>query len=268
MAQTRTAVITGAAGGLGVAFCRRLATTGYDLVITDCNASSLTRLANELRAKGVTVRSIVADLSDDKAVQELASSLASDNSIDLLVNNAGFGLVCKFQSVAIERVVAMVQVHCVAALRLSRAILPQMISNGHGAIINVASAGAFLRFPRDAAYIASKSYLVAFTECLALDLIGTGIQTQALCPAWLATDFTSRVDLAASDYKSPIPRWLLSTPESVVARSLQSLASGQRVVVPNMKARLAITVLGSAFGQWLLAHLRKLGFGQKKMPGD
>jgi short-subunit dehydrogenase len=197
MNRRRSAVITGAAGGLGAAFARRLAREGYDLLLTDSNSHSLNILVDELSRNGSHVRHFAADLANDGDVDLLVDTISRDEDIKLLINNAGFGLVCKFQSVEINRVIDMVRVHITSSLRLCRAVLPQMIKAGDNAgIINVASAGAFTRFPRDASYIASKAYMIAFTECLALDLVGTSVHVQALCPAWIATEFTRGAELA------------------------------------------------------------------------
>lgn len=269
MNRRRSALITGAAGGLGAAFARRLAREGYDLLLTDSNSNSLNILVDELSRNGSHVRHFAADLANDGDVDLLVDTISRDEDIKLLINNAGFGLVCKFQSVEINRVMDMVQVHITASLRLSRAVLPQMIKTGDNAgIINVASAGAFTRFPRDASYIASKAYMIAFTECLALDLVGTSVRVQALCPAWIATEFTRGAELAKIGYKSPIPKWLFSSPESVVDSSLHALRRGQVTHIPSVRARIAIWLIGSAPGQWLLAQLRNRGMGSTPMPGD
>ena len=263
-----TAVITGAAGGIGSAFARHLAAEGYDLFLTDKDSTSLEILSDELRHLGVRLRSVPANLSCEQDVDKLLAYVCAENNIQLLVNNAGFGLVCRFQRVNINDVLDMINVHVVATLRLSRAILPQMISGGGGAIINVASIGAFARFPRDASYIASKAYLVAFTECLALDLVGTNVSVQALCPGWVVTDFTQRSLLAKGGYKSPVPEWLHSTPDEVVKSSLRALRRGKVIHIPSMKARLAVFLIASSCVKWFLAFLRRAGMGSKLVAGD
>jgi uncharacterized protein len=265
----RLAVITGSAGGLGAAFARHLASEGYDLLLTDSDSSRLTILADELNGNGTRVRLFAADLANERDVDRLVEAISLEEDIQLLINNAGFGLVCKFQSVEINRVIDMVRVHITASLRLIRAVLPNMIKAGNNAaIVNVASAGAFTRFPRDASYIASKAYMIAFTECLALDLVGTHVNVQALCPAWIATEFTRGAELAKIGYTSPIPKWLFSSPESVVESSLNALRRGQVTHIPSVRARIAIWLIGSAPGQWVLSQLRNRGMGSSPMPGD
>lgn len=268
MGKAGTAVVTGAAGGLGQVFAERLAGKGFSLLVIDKNPEGLINVATRLRRGGADVRYIVADLANAGEVQGVADVLEAATDVSLLINNAAFGLVCKFQSVDLPRVLDMIQIHIVASLSFCRAVLPAMIASGKGSIINVASAGAFMRFPRDAAYISSKAYLVAFTECLALDLVGTGVSVQALCPGWITTDFVCGSDLTTAGYKPPFPKWLYVSPESVVDSSLGALARGPVIHIPTLKARLAVAFIGSTSGRWLLANMRKLGMGQGTMPGD
>ena len=269
MNRRRSAVITGAAGGLGAAFARRLASEEYELLLTDSDSNRLNILADELSRNGAHVRHFVVDLASNRDVDLLVDVISREDDIKLLINNAGFGLVCKFQSVEINRVIDMVRVHITSSLRLCRAVLPQMIKAGDKAgIINVASAGAFTRFPRDASYIASKAYMIAFTECLALDLVDTRVNVQALCPAWIATEFTRGAELTKIGYRSPIPKWLFSSPESVVKSSLNALQRGQVTHIPSFRARIAIWLIGSAPAQWGLSQLRSCGMGSPPMPGD
>ena len=269
MGNVGTSFVSGAAGGLGRAFARHLAKSGYKLLLTDRDEDQLTLFANQLRLDGVQVQHIIADLAKPGDLQRVVEALTAVDDLDVLINNAGFGLVCKFQNVDLQTVIDMVQVHIVANLTITRTVLPRMITRAQGSIINVASAGAFLRFPRDAAYIASKAHIVAFTECLALDLVSTGVRVQALCPAWITTDFTQGTELVKVGYKSPIPKWFHISPETVVASSLRALTSAGPVThIPTVKARVAIACIGSTLGRWLLAQMRKLGMGQKPMRGD
>ena len=134
MTNQRTAVVTGAAGGLGSAFAHRLARDGYGLLLTDSNTDRLDILADDLRRSGARVRHISANLANEQDVDRLVEAISLDDTIQLLINNAGFGLVCKFQSVAIDLVIDMVHVHITASLRLCRAVLPQMLAMEGGGL--------------------------------------------------------------------------------------------------------------------------------------
>lgn len=248
--RAEVAVVTGAAGGLGSAFAREIAARGYRLLLTDRDGAGLAALSASLPGS----RTVVADLSRPDDQERLASELAD---VDLLVNNAGFGTYAMFHEADLETQLAMVEVHVNAAMRLTRAALPGMVARGHGSVINVASAGAFMRFPRDATYIGTKAFLVAFTECLAIELVGTGVTVQALCPAWVRTGFASRGDYSAVGYETPIPDWFFSDPERVVASSLNALGHGSTRHIPTLRGRLAVAAIGSRPGQALLAAARR-----------
>jgi short-subunit dehydrogenase len=253
-----TAAITGAAGGLGTVFARSLAARGYDLFLTDRDADALQILAHELRANhAVHVATVGADLAQESEVEAVQARLAPIENLSILINNAGFGTYAFFHEADLARQVDMVNVHVLATMRLCHAVLPSMVAKHRGWIVNVASAGAFMRFPRDATYIGTKSFLVAFTECLAIELTGTGVAIQCLCPAWVRTGFNQSDDYANVGYRSPIPRWLFASPEQVVDSSLENLGKGATTHIPTLRARLAVAILGSRLGLAGLARLRR-----------
>jgi short-subunit dehydrogenase len=151
----KTALITGASSGIGAAFARRLASEGYDLVLVARREARLADLAAELRARFHTQATVLAaDLSSPSGIESIERHLADAKvvPIDLLVNDAGFGMPGSFADLPFESHQAMIAVHVLANVRLSRAALPGMISRGRGAIINVSSIGAFLPNPGDATY--------------------------------------------------------------------------------------------------------------------
>lgn len=252
------AAITGAAGGLGSAFARELARRGWDLILSDRDAAGLEALAQELqRTHSVSVEKIAVDLATGGGRTSLQERVATVENLGMLINNAGFGTYALFHEADLATQVDMIQVHVTASVELCRAALPGMVGRGQGAIINVASAGAFTRFPRDATYIGTKSFLVAFTECLAIELVDTGVSVQALCPAWVDTAFSASGDYAKVEYKSPIPRWLFVSPAQVVESSLRVLGHGPVTHIPTLRARLAIILIGSRLGRMALAAVRR-----------
>ena len=251
-------VVTGAASGIGAAFARVFAAEKLDLLLIDRNGGGLMAVADRLRADhGVTVDTVVADLTSAAELEPLASRLAEERHLVLLVNCAGFGTYSFFSESELRRQIAMVDLHVVASLRLSHAVLPGMVARRRGSVINVASAAAFMRFPRDATYVGTKAFLVAFTECLAIELVNTGVTVQALCPAWVHTEFSKVGDYAKVGYKSPIPRFMFIEPEEVVRASLSRLRKGSGTIVPTFRARLAVQLLGSRLGVGSLALARR-----------
>jgi len=252
------AAVTGATGGLGAAYARALAARGHDLLLTDRDPETLERLAAELRTSArVEVEVAAADLALDVDVERVQARLAARDDLALLVNNAGFGTFALFHEADLTRQLDMVHVHVVASLRLCHAVLPRMVARRSGAIVNVASAGAFMRFSRDATYIGTKSFLVAFTECLAVELAGTGVRVQAFCPLWVRTGFDAADDLRAAGFRSPVPGPLVISPERAVAASLAALDKGTVTYIPTARARVATTIIGSRAGRAVLAEIRK-----------
>lgn len=229
----RTALITGASAGLGAEYARRLAAAGTNLVLVARRLARLDDLARELREKhAVTVETLQADLATSDGIARVEHRLAGDETVDLLVNNAGFTGGKSF----VERDAAvhmdMVQVHVATTVRLSRAVLPGMISRGRGAIINVASIAAWSAFSGPM-YSGTKAFLVMFSENLQSELLGTGVCVQALCPGMTHTEFHE----VANIDKAIVPKPFWMTAEEVVRISLRRLGHGV-VCVPSWKNKV------------------------------
>jgi short-subunit dehydrogenase len=234
----RTAVVTGAAGGLGACFARKLAERGYDLMLVDCRAEPLAQLAAELATKhGVAARAWPADLTDAKAVKSVAAELAETPALELLVNNAGFGLAKHFVDADVERHLDMIRVHVLAAVRLTHAVLPGMLNRNRGAIVNMASLCAWTPCAGVVSYSSTKAYLVAFSEGLQDELRDTDIRIQALCPAFVRTGFHVADGMSGFDAQE-IPRWLWMMPDDVVECSLRGLLRKRVIVTPGWRTGL------------------------------
>lgn len=226
----RTALITGGSAGMGAEYARQLAAAGTNLILVARRLDRLEELARRLREKhAVAVETLQADLATSDGIDRVERRLAGDETLDLLVNNAGFTGGKSF----IERDAAvhmdMVQVHVATTARLSRAVLPGMIARGRGAIINVASIAAWSAFSGPM-YSGTKAFLVMFSENLQSELLGTGVCVQALCPGMTHTEFheVAHIDKAIV----PKPFWM--TAEEVVRISLRRLGRGT-VCVPGWK---------------------------------
>ena len=247
ISASRTALITGASSGIGAAFARSLAAQGYHLILVARREAQLRSLADELHRKfNVRARVFPADLSDPTQVKRLETLIAETGDLEILINNAGFGVPGKFAEIQAERNVEMIQVHVVATVRLCRAALPGMIFRGRGAIINVSSVAAFMATPRNATYSATKAYLNVFSEGLQDEIKGTGVRVQALCPGLTHTEFHDRPGY--EDYKTKIPRLLWMSAEDVVRESLDALKKNRVICVPGFKNRVIVAILRNRLG--------------------
>jgi hypothetical protein len=235
------AVVTGASAGIGREFCERLAGRGHDLLVVSRDGNRLEALKAELEPRyGIEVEVFPADLTIDTDVSLLAERMTRSPQLALLVNNAGFGTRGALADASPARQEAMLLLHTMAPMRLTQAALPVLLKNGRGAIINVSSVAAFIFSAFNVNYCATKAYLTAFTEGLAAELAGTGVQVQALCPGFTRSEFHERMELDVSD----IPAWMWLSAPAVVETSLRSLARGGPVVcVPGLRYKLLVLVL-------------------------
>ena len=238
-----TALITGASSGIGAAFARKLAALGYDLVLVARRGDRLEALAAELEAAyGIRAETLVADLTDEGDVERVAGAIAAIPNLELLVNNAGIGAEGRFYQADIGPQLDMIRLHVLASVRLARAALPGMVERGRGGIINVASVAGFMALPENVNYCATKGYLITFSKGLQLELTGTGVRVQALCPGFTHTEFHD--DLREFD-KARTPKILWMPAEAVVEASLRGLARGEVVCIPGFGNRL-IAAIGSS----------------------
>ena len=241
MAAMTTALVTGATAGIGWAFCRRLAADGHDLVLVARDAERLEARAAELRdAFGVQVEVLPADLSDRAQVQRVADRLArADRPVDLLVNNAGFGVRTPFTRSDVREEERMLDVLVRAVLVLSHAAANAMRERGHGAVVNVSSVAGFAAM---GSYSAAKAWVTTFTEALAQELVGSGVRVQALCPGFTRTEFHQRGGMKMTGM--PDLAWLDA--DELVATSLRDLRRGRVVSIPSARYKVVSAVLRHA----------------------
>ncbi len=191
--MSETALVTGPTAGIGRSFAHQLAASGYDLVLVARDATRLESEAAELRASyGVEVEVLPADLVDRDELARVEARLADrDRPVDLLVNNAGFGLKKRFLDNSVDDEQAMLDVLVTAVMRLTHAALGAMSERGRGGIINVSSVAAFL--PRGS-YSAAKAYVNSFSEW-ARTSTPRGVTVTCLCPGFTKTEFHERMDV-------------------------------------------------------------------------
>jgi short-subunit dehydrogenase len=237
-ADRGVALVTGASTGIGREFCDQLAQRGYDLILVSRDAVRLAETAAPLTARyGVTAEALPADLTVDDEVSRVATRLAGEPRLSLLVNNAGFGAAGRLATADPARQQAMVRLHVLAPIRLTLAALPVLLHSGRGAVINVSSIASFIYAAGNANYSATKAYLTTLTEGLAAELAGTGVQAQALCPGFTRSEFHRRMQAPPDE----VPAFMWMSAASVVRASLRSLdRRGPAVCVPGLRYKALV----------------------------
>jgi uncharacterized protein len=243
------AVITGASAGIGAAFARRLAADGYDLLLVARRGDRLQQLASELR--NVHVEPFEADLTDDHDLRRVEDAIANRPNLQLLVNNAGFGLSGRFFDTSADEHERMHRLHVIATMRLSHAALKRMVAADSGAVVNVSSVAGFTVSPGGVSYSATKNWMNVFTEGLWLDLKtrGSRVKVQALCPGFTYTEFH---DVMKMD-RSLIPRSFWTSADDVVDAAINGLVSGKLLVIPGWRYKLLVSSMHFVPRSWVRA---------------
>jgi short-subunit dehydrogenase len=242
-AVPQTALITGASAGIGRDLARLFAADGHDVVLVARRARSLDALAAELsRTHAITATPIAADLSRADTSSQLRAELhGRDIAVDVVVNNAGFGLRGPVAELPLERQMAMIQVNVMALTELTRLFLPAMLQRNRGGVLNVASTAAFQPGPLMAVYYATKAYAASFTEALADEVRDSALKVTCLCPGPTETEFAQTAEMTdAGLFKGRTMR------SSDVARAgYDGWKRGDVLVVPGLSNRMG-TLLARA----------------------
>lgn len=233
------ALITGASAGVGAAFARELAARGHDLVLTARRIDRLQSLADELgSAHGIKVEVMASDLADPDAPRSLSEQIKQRGlRIDMLINNAGYGVTGYFLSQPWKVHADFIQVLMTAPTELCRRLMPAMLERGHGRIINVASlAGHVPGSAGQTLYAAAKSYLIKLSQSLSLEYVHQGIHTCALCPGFTYSEFHDVTGSRAM--MSKLPGWMWMDAETVVRQGLDAVERGDAVCINGRINRL------------------------------
>ncbi len=236
------AVVTGASRGIGAAYARALAAGNFDMLLVARDRLRLDALVSELAGRHpVTVDRMVLDLAEPDASHRLfAAARERRPAVDLLINNAGFGLFGDFANLPMARIQAMLRLHVNTVVETIRLFLPGMIDRRAGGIINVASTAGFMPIAYIAEYAATKTFLIAFSQALAEEVRSSGVKVQACCPGSTVTEFHRTAGF------QPRNPFAAQTAEAVVAASLAALEQGPVVVATNWSGRLV-----DRLGRWV-----------------
>ena len=247
-ASRQTVLITGASGGIGYELAKLFARDHHNLVLVARSADKLARVATELRAQGVTVKTIALDLAAAPAPKFLFDQLQSGGvSVDILINNAGYGAFGDFAQMPEEEILGQINLNITALTQLTRLFLPSMVQRRSGRIMNVASTAGFQAGPLMAVYYATKAYGISFSEAIANELRNTGVTVTCFCPGATHTGFAKRA----------------GTEKSRLFKQLGAM-SAEKVALDGYRAVMeARTLAISGVHNWLVAESTR--FAPRKM---
>jgi short-subunit dehydrogenase len=226
-----TAVITGASSGIGAIYADRLARRGYDLILVARNQERLEKLAAQLQAQtGRNVKTLAADLTDTNDLARVEAVLREDESISMLVNNAGVGATAPLLQADIGKMGEMLNLNVNVLTRLTYAIAPAFVARKQGAIINIASIVAVAPELLNGVYGGSKAYVLAFSQSLKHELADKGVRVQAVLPGATATEFWGIAGLPVEH----LPAGMVMSAEDMVDAALAGFDQGEFATIPSL----------------------------------
>ena len=251
----KTALITGASFGIGYELAKIFANEKYDLVLVARNRERLNEIESELkRYNNIRIKTMVKDLANPSSPQEIFDELKYDQiEVDVLINNAGFGLLGSFTELSLKEQLDMIQVNITSLVHLTGLILPTMINLGKGKIMNVASTAAFQPGPNMAVYYATKSFVLSFSKALYRELKDKNITVTALCPGPTKTEFQKRARMENINLERSKLMPYMSA-EKVAIAGYKGLMKGKKVVIPGLLNKIG-TKLVKIFPESLVLDL-------------
>lgn len=227
------AIVTGASSGIGRVYAERLASRGYDVILVARRQDRLREIAGDLGARfSVQAEALVADLSTESGVAAVATRLASDASISLLVNNAGFSALKPLTRTPDDTVRSMIALNITALTVLSKAALVAFKGRNAGTIVNVGSGAGFSPYPDIPVYGATKAYVFLFTESLQHEVEGTAVRVQLVLPGAVVSEGW---DVAGGGALEALPESIVMTTEDCVDAALAGLDLGETVTAPSLQ---------------------------------
>src|SRR2546421_8102087 len=234
--MSKTALITGASGGIGYELALLLASDGFDCILVARSRDKLDELAARLESEFRVKTLVVArDLSKPSAVDEIDEEVsAASMKVDVLVNNAGFPVYGRFVDTDLRTELEMLQVNVVALTALTKLFVRGMVERGNGRILNLASTAAFVPGPLMAVYYASKAYVLSFSQALANELQGTGVTVTSLAPRPTRRGLQKRGVME----DSRLVRGQIADAKSVAAAGYRGMMLGKTIVIPGFSNKL------------------------------
>lgn len=237
--NNKTALVTGAASGLGLELALLLAKDSYNLILIDIDEENLQRSQEQISAENeVDIQLLTKDLSKPNVAEEIFREI-NQTPIDVLINNAGFGLFGTFTDTDWERESQMLNLHIMTTTHLTKLLLKGMVEKDSGRILNMSSLAAFQPGPLMSLYYASKAYILSFSEAIANELKGTGVTVTVLCPGQTNTSFQSVVSDSSSDNKIGFN---IACPKSVALYGYKAMMKGKTVAIPGKINKFLATI--------------------------
>lgn len=247
------ALVTGASSGIGWHFANLLSQKGYDLVITARNTERLNQIGNELNSKtGCQVEVITADLTTENGIAVIENRLRAGD-IDVLINNAGYGLNKSFTKSDTDEEISIIKILCEAPMRFAHAVIPTMINKNSGTIINVSSVAAWITGGH---YSATKSYLMVLSESLHTELSETAIKVCSLAPGFTHTEFHQRGAMKMDG----LPKFMWLDADKVVETAWNDAAAGKAISIPGAQYKFLYLLMRYA----PRSIVRRMGFSVRR----
>ena len=262
----RLCLVTGASAGIGESFARLYARNGHDLILTARRAERLEKLAEELRAlHGADVQIVPADLSEPGAVDAIIAAIETrGRAVDVLINNAGYGLPGTYAQTTWSDQQAFLQVLLTAVCEMTHKLLPGMLSRGYGRIVNVASlAGLIPGMPGATLYGPTKAFLVRFSQALGVETQGTGVHVTALCPGFTYSEFHDVNGTRAN--MGGIPKWMWLDADTVAELGYRAVEAGQAVRVTGSPNKLIAAICKIVPDEWVLGFVGRRATSYRKI---
>jgi uncharacterized protein len=249
-----TCLVTGASSGIGAEIARELARRGHGVTLAARREERLRELAEELSGQhDVRAETVSADVADESARKRLKAQLMERNlTVEVLVNNAGFGSGGAFVELEAEKEAQMVRTNVEAVVALTGMFVPDMAERGRGAVLNVASLIAFQPVPFQATYGATKAAVLSFSDALHEELRGSGVTITSVCPGPVRTEFGESGGFGGADDRIPDRVWLDA--DKVAADAVNAMEAGDRITVPGARNQIA-ALYGQHLPRFLLLPL-------------
>lgn len=255
-------IVTGASSGIGEQIAREFARRGYPLVLIARRAERLRELAASLDGVAHVLPADLSRPADRAALPGQVAALGV--AADILVNNAGLANLGPVAKSDVEAELMLIEVDVSAVVDLCSRFVPGMVARGRGAVLNVASVGAFGPVPGQATYGAAKAFVLSYTEAMRQELRGTGVTAATLCPGPVRTGFGEGAGIPTAEAEKSLPAFLWADADEVARIAVDGLAAGKGVIVPGAPNRIASAIYQHAPRRLLLPLIARNHPGLKQ----